>query len=62
MVIQRILRHANVSTTATYYIKTAAVDVQSAMAKLENHMQKRIGFNRTLMGHQTAVRTWSTIQ
>lgn len=38
MVIQRILRHANVSTTATYYIKTAAVDVRSAMAKLENHI------------------------
>jgi len=38
MVIQRILRHANVSTTATYYIKTAADDVRSAMAKLENHM------------------------
>lgn len=35
MVIQRILRHANVSTTATYYIKTAADDVRSAMAKLE---------------------------
>jgi hypothetical protein len=35
MVIQRILRHANVSTTATYYIKTAAADVHSAMAKLE---------------------------
>lgn len=35
MVIQRILRHANVSTTATYYIKTAAVDVRNAMAKLE---------------------------
>jgi Phage integrase family len=34
-VIQRILRHANVSTTATYYIKTAADDVRSAMAKLE---------------------------
>ena len=33
--IQRILRHANVSTTATYYIKTAADDVRSAMAKLE---------------------------
>jgi hypothetical protein len=30
MVIQRILRHANVSTTATYYIKTAADDVRSA--------------------------------
>jgi hypothetical protein len=38
MVIQRILRHANVSTTATYYIKTAAVDVRSAMATLENHI------------------------
>ena len=36
MVIQRILRHANVSTTATYYIKTAADDVRSAMAKLED--------------------------
>ena len=35
MVIQRILRHANVSTTATYYIKTAGDDVRSAMAKLE---------------------------
>jgi hypothetical protein len=38
MVIQRILRHANVSTTATYYIKTAAVDVRNAMTKLENHI------------------------
>jgi integrase len=38
MVIQRILRHANVSTTATYYIKTAAADVRSAMKKLENHI------------------------
>jgi integrase len=36
MVIQRILRHANVSTTSTYYIKTAAADVRNAMAKLEN--------------------------
>jgi integrase len=38
MVIQRILRHANVSTTATYYIKTAAGDVRDAMAKLEVNM------------------------
>jgi integrase len=37
-VIQRILRHANVSTTATYYIKTAADDVRTAMTKLENHI------------------------
>jgi len=35
MIIRRILRHANVSTTATYYIKTAADDVRNAMAKLE---------------------------
>ena len=38
MVIQRILRHANVSTTATYYIKTAGDDVRNAMAKLESHI------------------------
>jgi integrase len=38
MVIQRILRHANVSTTATYYIKTAADDVRNAMSKLENRI------------------------
>ena len=37
-VIQAILRHANVSTTATYYIKTAADDVRGAMEKLENHI------------------------
>jgi integrase len=40
MVIQRILRHANVSTTATYYIKTAAADVRSAMTTLENHISE----------------------
>jgi integrase len=38
MVIQRILRHANVSTTATYYFKTAADDVRDAMSKLENNI------------------------
>ena len=38
MVIQRILRHANVSTTSTDYIKTAASDVRSAMTMLENHI------------------------
>ena len=38
MVIQRILRHANVSTTATDYIKTAADDVRKATTKLENHI------------------------
>jgi len=38
MVIQRILRHANVSTTTGYYIKSSADDVRSAMTKLENNV------------------------
>ena len=38
IVIQRILRHANVSTTASYYIKSASDDVRNAMAKLENQL------------------------
>jgi integrase len=38
MVIQRILRHANVSTTATYYIKTVADDVRNAMTTLEKNI------------------------
>jgi hypothetical protein len=48
LVIQRILRHANVTTTSGYYIKTAADDVQSAMAKLESHMDARADTVRTL--------------
>jgi len=31
-------RHANVSTTATYYIKTVAEDVRNAMVKLESNI------------------------
>lgn len=38
LTIQRILRHANVSTTATYYFKTAADDVRTAMATLASHI------------------------
>lgn len=40
-VIQAILRHSNVSTTATYYIKTAADDVRTAMATLEDHLGEK---------------------
>jgi integrase len=40
MVIQRILRHANVSTTTGYYIKTTAGDVRDAMTKFENSIPK----------------------
>jgi hypothetical protein len=36
VVIQQILRHAHVSTTTGYYIKTATPDVRNAMTKLEN--------------------------
>ena len=39
MVIQRILRHANVSTTATYYIKTAAGDVRRYESE-QTHLSK----------------------
>lgn len=38
LVIQRILRHANVSTTAAYYIKTVEADVRNAMGKLESEI------------------------
>jgi integrase len=57
IVIQRILRHANVSTTATYYIKTAADDVRDAMTKLENRIaesaQTLTDTQRTLNSEQT---------
>ena len=49
VVIQRILRHANVSTTTGYYIKTATDDVRDAMTKLENSIpQSELDTNRTL--------------
>ena len=59
IVIQRILRHANVSTTATYYIKSAADDVKNAMAKLESNIPsatKRPKCFGTLIGHQIPIR------
>ena len=34
-IIQRILRHANVSTTLAYYVKPTDEAVKTAMAKLE---------------------------
>jgi len=36
-VIQRMLRHSNISVTQTYYIKTAGDDVRNAMGKLEEN-------------------------
>ena len=37
-VIQAILRHSNVTTTATYYIKTQRGDVREAMDRLEEEI------------------------
>ncbi len=50
MVIQRILRHANVSTTTTYYIKTAADDVKHAMERLENNIPQTMPAVRDTCG------------
>ena len=57
MVIQRILRHANVSTTATYYIKTAAHDVHSAMEKLEKHVAEAAKRESDTIGTLTELAT-----
>jgi integrase len=45
MVIQKILRHSNVSTTKTYYIKSTSADVTEAMAQLEKSLPKTEGQN-----------------
>ncbi len=44
-VIQDILRHANVSTTNTYYIKTASEQVTNAMEKLEKALPDPLSVN-----------------
>ena len=51
MVIQLILRHGNVSTTATHYIKTAADDVRKAMTKMKDRISGGNLAQLTLMGY-----------
>jgi hypothetical protein len=51
-VIQQILRHANVSTTSTYYIKTVPAQVTDAMEKLEQALPE------TLSGNNVATDAW----
>ena len=56
MVIQRILRHANVSTTTTYYIK--AEDVRKAMT-LENSIAEANTIQKDTIGTPSLIQTWS---
>ena len=42
VVIQNILRHANLSTTMTYYVKTTPEATQAAMGKLESAVPGRV--------------------
>jgi hypothetical protein len=51
MVIQRILRHANMSTTARYYIKTAAGDVKSGNGEAGKWHRCGAGSRDGLNGH-----------
>ena len=44
-VIQDILRHANVSTTNTYYIKTVSEQVTNATEKLEKALPESLSVN-----------------
>ena len=61
VVIQRILRHANVSTTTGCYIKTPAEDVRDAMNKLENSIPEgQLDSDRTL--NSTSAVEPSTVQ
>jgi integrase len=42
LVIQKILRHSNVSTTTTYYIKSTASDVKEAMQQFEQNIAENL--------------------
>jgi hypothetical protein len=52
--IQAILRHANVSTTNTYYIKSAADDTRVAMAKLERLVIGNLDATTSQSGNEMA--------
>ena len=47
-VIQQILRHANVSTTATYYIKTVPAQVTDAMEKLQGALPESLSASEAI--------------
>jgi hypothetical protein len=51
-VIQQLLRHANVSTTATYYIKTVPAQLTDAMEKLQQALSE------SFSGNEVATTAW----
>lgn len=68
--IQQILRHANVSTTANYYIKTVPAQVTDAMEKLQGALpgslaaleaveQVKEPMPESLSGNKLATQEWN---
>jgi integrase len=49
-VIQQILRHTNVSTTSTYYIKTVPTQVTDAIEKLQQALPDSLCGNEVARG------------
>ncbi len=58
-VIQKILRHSNVTTTVTYYIKSTPKDVTDAMQQFEENIAEKSGA-QNLQGSDGAVKTGSS--
>jgi len=54
-VIQRILRHSNLSTTQNFYIKTSRDDVKAAMQRLGESFQDTIGTPQPTSGETPAL-------
>lgn len=57
-VIQKILRHSNVATTTTYYIKSTASDVTEAMQQFEQNIAEK-SEAQNLQGSDGALKTGS---
>ncbi|MFZ3188615.1 MAG: tyrosine-type recombinase/integrase, partial [Candidatus Sulfotelmatobacter sp.] len=58
-VIQKILRHSNVSTTTSYYIKSTAPDVTAAMQQFEQNIAEK-SEAQNLLGTDGALKTGSS--
>jgi hypothetical protein len=59
-VIQRILRHSNVTTTQMHYIKTSGPEVLDAMQKLELELARKAVVQQGSDSHETASSTLGT--